>query len=216
MSKTIDLQKAIETKSDLQDELTFLENAKAPKSMLDKKRVAISELDTLLSENESAVKCTELISALEPIKAEIVNAVVNTKSDFPLNIRFRFEGMVLSKFTVTAAVASGSGSGTRTTGTLTYDGTALPKNVSCNYKSKKDFAVTGKLVKGTVYRSYKDAAMAVLSCIPELKKMYDAGMDNKKYHSASAHDVLYRMISVDIDQLFARSGVVNGPATDEK
>ncbi len=217
MAKTIDLQKAIETVAVFRTELAFMEKASAPKQMVADKKAAIAELEIVLAENESQVKCTELISGLEQVKADVVRIVKSTKSDFPLNIRFRFESGELSKFTVTAAVASsGGGSGSRSTGTLTYNGKEFPRNVSCNYSAKKDFVRTGTLEKGVVFKSYKDAAMAALGTVPEAKKLYDSKADNAKYHSASAHDVLNRMFKWDIDNFFDSEGVVNGPKADEK
>ncbi len=220
MAKTIDLQKAIEQVKTFEAELTFMEKNKAPESMLSDKKAAIAELQTVLLENESQVKCTELITALEPIKASVVNAVKSTKSSFPLNIRFRFENGELSKFTVTAAVASsGGGSGSRSTGTLTFiTGKVFPETVQCNYKAKRDFKSVGEgMPEGAVYKSYKDAAHSVLQNIyPELWKMFNSKADGGKYHSASAHDLLQRMVKIDIDNYFASEGVVNGPKVDEK
>lgn len=217
MAKTIDLAKLIESRNDLTAELEWMTGQKAPKSMLAKKQKAIDEINSVLAENESQVKCAELMTALEPVKESVAQAVKATGSQFPVNIRFRFENGELSKFTVAASVAgSDSGSGSRSTGTLTFkSGSVFPETVSCNYSAKKEFHSVGDgMPSDAVYKSYKEAATAVLKNIyPDLWKLYESGADNKKYHSASAHDLLNRMIKVNIDDFFTVKGTVNGPAS---
>jgi hypothetical protein len=214
MTKTTDLKKAIDEKATFLVELEFLVANNAPESMLKVKRTAIAELETVLQDNEAVVKCDALTTALETVKTSVERIVKETGSGFPLNIRFRFDKGTLEKFTVTAAVSSGAGSGgTRSSGTLTYNGKKFPKEVHCNYSAKKEFsAAVVQLDSKAVFKSYKAAAESVLSTIyPSLWKLYMGKADGEKYHSASAHDLLKRMVKVEIDEYFTREGNVNGP-----
>jgi hypothetical protein len=225
MSKQkIDYAELTEQHTDLIEELEFLKKSGAPKGMLSKKTKAIDKIAAVIEENKTEVQCDLLFKALETVQASLLKTVTDLGITFPVNVRFRFDSGKLVKSTVSAAVSGSSGSGTRSSGTLTYNGKTFPLTVACNWSDKRDFESASKsgaagykqIAEGREFKSYKEAAETVLQHeYPEVWTRYNSNFDNSKYHAASAHQLLQRMLKIDIDLYFTKTGTVNGPAAEE-